>query len=97
MIYCVESFGLPLFRVNVGIHWRDSVLWPSRFPGADSSRARRAPDTADTSNFHGKAVDTDATVLGSGPAIAPGRFRSLAGTPHPVSISPISATIPLLI
>ena len=56
----------------------------------------QASFTADASNFHGKPVDIGAKVLGTCPSLTPRRFRSLASSPHPVSIPSIPAIIHLL-
>ena len=52
------------FRVNIGIHWRNSIHWQYNFDGDIGHNARQASATADAPDLHRKFVDSDATLLG---------------------------------
>ena len=97
MIYCMQSFGLLLFHIDTGIHWHRSIWQSHRLPGYVDDNTRHASTTADTSRLYRRIMGFDATLLEFHPPLAPERFRSLAGTPHPVSILFIPVIIHLLV
>ena len=72
-----SSFGLPLFRLNTGFHWRGSVRSRSTRHGGDSHNAGKLPTTADPLGLFGRVMDIHATVLESGTSHAPENFRSV--------------------
>ena len=78
MDYCMLIFGLLLFRINAGLHWRGAVQRESTRCGYVGNNGWQAPTTAGPSNLHRRVVDVDPTLLESGPSLAPRSFRSFA-------------------
>lgn len=79
------SFGPLIFRIDTGIHRRDSIQRRFIFHGYFGHNPMQAPATTDTSNLHRKFVDAGATVLGPPSSPTPGSFGSFASSSHSVS------------
>ena len=91
-----DGFGSPSFCIGAGVHRRGSIQSWFVCHGHASHNSRQAPATPDTSDFHRGVVGVDATLLESSSSLAPGSFRSLAGSSHPVSLPLILTTIHLI-
>ena len=90
---CVWNFGPQSFHINAGVHRCSSIQQKATCHSHVGNNSRRAPATANTSDFHRKFVDVDATLLESRPSLAPAGFRSFANPPYPVSSLFISTIV----
>jgi len=60
----MQSFDSPLFLVNTGIHWDDTLWRYSIYHGDVGHNTGQAPASADTSGRDREIMEIDSTVLG---------------------------------